>query len=103
MTITPAAREQLDKLLKPGERLEIGLKGGGCGGATITLDKVDYETTTELNIPGTTIVSFADQTSAQYLTGGELDVDTSIFNAGFVIKPPAGTQSCGCGSSIVIN
>ena len=100
MTLTEPARKQLDTLLKPGELLEIGLTGGGCGGATITLSKVDGMTTTGLNITGTTNVIFADQTSADILTGAELGVDESIFNAAFVVTPPKGVQSCGCGASI---
>jgi Fe-S cluster assembly iron-binding protein IscA len=102
MTVTPAATEQLSKLLSPGESLQIGLKGGGCGGATLTLDKVDSTTISELNIPvpGTDNIAWADLTSRIYLTEGELDVDNSIFNARFIFKPPLGTESCGCGASI---
>jgi len=100
MKVTPAATEQLSKLLSSEEHLSIGLSGGGCGGLNILLERRDSTTTTGLNIPGTTTVKFADQISQTYLTGGELDVDTSIFNAAFVIKPPPGTQSCGCGNSI---
>ena len=42
-TVTPEAQRQLDTILNAGEFLEVGLKGGGCGGATILLTKVDYE------------------------------------------------------------
>ena len=34
MKITEPAQAHLDGLLKDGELLEIGLVGGGCGGAT---------------------------------------------------------------------
>ncbi len=102
MTLTDPAKKQLGALLKDGELLEIGLAGGGCGGATITLNKVDSRTTTGLSITGITNVIFADQTSQKYLTGAELGVDESIFNAAFVVKPPKGIQSCGCGASIKI-
>jgi iron-sulfur cluster assembly protein len=102
MKVTPAATEQLSKLLGPGESLQIGLEGGGCGGATLTLEKVDSTTISVLNTPvtGTDNIVWADQTSSIYLIGGELDIDDSVFNARFIFKPPLGTESCGCGASI---
>ena len=42
MTITEPAQTHLDDLLKNGELLEIGLVGGGCGGATVTLSKAVF-------------------------------------------------------------
>ena len=100
MKITPEAAEQLNKLLKPGEYLEIGLVGGGCGGATVTLIKTDSKSTDALNTGGTTNVLYADRTAQTYLQGGVIDVDDSVFNARFTFKPPLGTESCGCGASI---
>jgi iron-sulfur cluster assembly accessory protein len=102
MTVTPAATEQLSKLLASGEKLQIGLNGGGCSGATLVLDKVDSMTISESSIPvlGTDNIVWADQTSSIYLTGGKLDIDDSVFNARFLFKPPLGTESCGCGASI---
>ena len=102
MIVSAAATEQLSKLLKPGESLQIGLKGGGCGGATLEMDKVDLTNISDSNIAviGTENVVWADQTSARYLTGGSLDIDNSIFNARFVYRPLKGTDACGCGESI---
>ena len=37
MTVTPKAKERLEAVLEAGEFLSIGLKGGGCGGATVEL------------------------------------------------------------------
>jgi Fe-S cluster assembly iron-binding protein IscA len=92
----------LNKLLASGEKLQIGLNGGGCSGATLVLDKVDLTTISESSIPvlGTDNIVWADQTSLTYLIEGNLDVDNSIFNARFIYKPPLGTESCGCGASI---
>ena len=102
MKATPAATEQLAKLLKPGEFLQIGLSSGGCGGATILLERVDSTTSTELSTPviGVDNILWDGPTSAKFLTGATLDIDPSIFNAGFIVTPPQGTQSCGCGASI---
>ena len=102
MTVTPAAQKQLNTVLKSGEFLSVGLKGGGCGGATVTLTKEDHKSTDALSIVGTTNVIFADKTSQTYLTEGSLDYNSESFNASFIFKPPLGTESCGCGSSIKI-
>ena len=104
MTITPAAQEQLDTLLSVGEYLEVGLTGGGCGGFNVVLSKVDGTTTTGSNIPvsGTDKILWADLTTQQYLHGGELQYTNEHFNATFVLKPPLGIESCGCGSSIKV-
>ena len=102
MTITNGARRRLSEVLKSGEFLEVGLKGGGCGGATVTMQKVASKSTDALNITGTTNVIFADKTSQTYLTEGSLDYNNESFNASFIFKPPLGIESCGCGSSIKI-
>ena len=102
MTITNGARRRLSEVLKSGEFLEVGLKGGGCGGATVTMQKVASKSTDALNITGTTNVIFADKTSQTYLTEGSLDYNNESFNATFIFKPPLGIESCGCGSSIKI-
>ena len=104
MTVTDGAKQQLEHLLQPGELLQIGLEGGGCGGASITLDRVDLASTAESSLPVTGMdnIIWADQASATYLTGGKLDYDSGSFTASFVFKPPLGLESCGCGASVKI-
>jgi iron-sulfur cluster assembly accessory protein len=102
MKITEPAQAHLDGLLKDGELLEIGLVGGGCGGATVVLSKVELMSSDALSIGGTTNVIFADQTSQTYLNGGKLTLDEAAFNTGFVVEPPQHISSCGCGASIKI-
>ena len=100
MTVTPAAREQLKNRLQDGSLLEIGLRSGGCAGATVELIKVDSMSSTALSITGTTDVIFADRTSAQYLQEGTLDFANDLLSASFVLKLPLGLESCGCGTSV---
>jgi iron-sulfur cluster assembly accessory protein len=102
MTITNGAKKRLEEVLKVGEFLEVGLKGGGCGGATILLTKVDSKSSDALSIGGATNVIFADKTSQTYLKEGSLDYNNESFNASFIFKPPLGVESCGCGASIKI-
>ena len=101
MLITKDAQTQLDNVLDSSECLEISLKGGGCGGATIVMDKV-ARSPDSLSIHGAANVVFADDASMTHLTGGTLDYNSKAFNASFTLTPPKGTDSCGCGSSIKI-
>ncbi len=100
MTITQKARDQLNHLLKDGEVLEIGLKGGGCNGLIVTLEKAISKGTTQLNIGDNT--RFADQMSQTYLQGGSLDYEDTGFSKTFVVNPGEGTARCGCGNSIAL-
>ena len=100
MVITQKAQEQLNELLNSGECLEIGLKGGGCNGLMITLEKMNSTGTTELSIGDNT--RFADEMSQKYLQGGSLDYEDKGFSKTFVVNPSEGTARCGCGDSIAI-
>ena len=111
MIITDSAQKQLNELLADGECLEIGLKGGGCNGLMITLEKTNSIDTTELSIGDKT--KFADKTSQTYLQGGSLDYEDKVFNLlnssknkgfskRFVVNPSEGTRKCGCGDSIAV-
>ena len=100
MIVTTKAQEQLNKVLNSGECLEIGLKGGGCNGLMITLEKIQLTGITELSIGKNTV--FADKTSQKYLQGGSLDYEDKGFSKTFVVNPSEGTARCGCGDSIAI-
>ena len=100
MVITQKAQDQLNHLLKDGEVLEIGLRGGGCSGLMITLEKMNSTGITELSIGDTT--RFADQMSQTYLQGGSLDYEDTGFSKTFVVNPSEGTRRCGCGNSIAL-
>jgi len=100
LTVTPKAQEQLNKVLSSGEYLEIGLKGGGCNGLMITLEKTQSIGTTELSIGENTV--FADKTAQTYLQGGNLDYEDKGFSQRFVVNPSESTRKCGCGDSIAL-
>ena len=100
MLITQKAQDQLNYLLENGEVLEIGLKGGGCNGLIVTLEKMISTGITELSIGDNT--RFADQMSQTYLQGGSLDYEDTGFSKTFVVNPSEGTARCGCGNSIAL-
>ena len=100
MVITQKAQEQLNELLNSGECLEIGLRGGGCSGLMITLEKMNSTGTTELSIGDNT--RFADKMAQKYLQGGSLDYEDKGFSKTFVVNPSESTRRCGCGDSIAL-
>jgi iron-sulfur cluster assembly protein len=100
LIVTLKAQEQLKKVLNFGESLEIGLKGGGCNGLMITLEKIQSTGTTELSIGENTV--FADKTTQKYLQGGNLDYEDKGFSQRFVVNPSESTRRCGCGDSIAL-
>lgn len=100
MVITQKAQERLKDLLGDGEVLEIGLKGGGCNGLIVTLEKANWTGMNELSIGENT--KFADKISQKYLQGGSLDYEDTGFSKTFVVNPSEGTERCGCGNSIAI-
>ena len=100
MIVTQKAQDQLKHLLKDGEGLEIGLKGGGCNGLIVTLEKTISTGSTQLSIGDNT--RFADQMSQTYLQGGSLDYEDTGFSKTFVVNPSEGTARCGCGNSIAL-
>jgi iron-sulfur cluster assembly protein len=98
VVITEKAKGQLDSMLGDGECLEIGLRGGGCNGLIVTLDKATVSASKELVVAGN--VRFADETAQLYLSGGELDYQDEGFSKAFLVNPAEGTAKCGCGNSI---
>ena len=100
MIVTAPARARLKEVLELEEYLEVGLRSGGCGGATVELTRRDSKITEGLNIGENTNVKFADEISREYLTGGKLDYSDDILGARFVVSPPSDVSSCGCGESI---
>jgi len=100
LIVTQKAQDQLKHLLEDGEVLEIGLRGGGCSGLMITLERMNSTGITELNIGNNT--RFADQMSQTYLQGGSLDYEDTGFSKTFVVNPSEGTRRCGCGNSIAL-
>ena len=100
MILTQKAQEKLESLIGDGEYFLISLDGGGCAGLMLHLDRTNSLPSGALNIKENTNAYFACSTTSKYLTGGTLDWIDDVMSAGFNVKLPAGTQSCGCGASI---
>ncbi|MGE0755074.1 MAG: HesB/IscA family protein [Alphaproteobacteria bacterium] len=85
-------------------RFRILVKGGGCSGFQyeFALDSAEPaidDTVIERN--GAEVV--IDGTSLAILKGSQLDFVEDLSHAGFEIKNPNATASCGCGNSFSVS
>ena len=102
VTLTPAAGEQIQKLMdKDGHwGLKLGVKKGGCAGMEYTLDYVDgpdaYDEVVEQDGVRVIIAPMAQM----FLFGTQIDYETSLLESGFKFNNPNVVEACGCGESI---
>ena len=104
ITLTPAATQEVKRLLekeqKPNLGLRLGVKGGGCSGFTyvLALEEVapkQYDTVFEQD--GISIL--VDAKSHLYLDGTTVDYKNGLVGGGFEFHNPLAKKSCGCGTS----
>jgi iron-sulfur cluster insertion protein len=83
----------------PALKLRVFVEGGGCSGLSqgFTLDEEQADDDWVLAIGGMTVL--VDPISMPYITGATIDFKEDAMGAGFSIKNPNATGSCGCGSS----
>ncbi len=84
-------------------RFRISVKGGGCSGF-----QYEFSLDPEEPIEGDTIIErdgnevIIDDISLGLLGGAVLDYTEDLSHAGFEIKNPNATASCGCGNSFSV-
>lgn len=83
-------------------KLRVFVSGGGCSGFQygFTFDEEVNEDDTVLDKNGVQLL--IDPMSFQYLAGAEIDYQDGLEGSQFVIKNPAATSTCGCGSSFSV-
>lgn len=105
-SVSPGALEHLGQLQKKAGTfllLRICVDAGGCSG-------MKYELKLEDRLTGLTdedvklaefenIGVVTDSVSLPFLTEVELDYETNLMEAAFVIRNPQAKSSCGCGAS----
>lgn len=102
--ISDKAKNELRKMDAGGENfLRISVVPGGCSGMTYSAcidntlsdsDQVMFEET-ELRV-------IADQGSAMFLDGLQIDYSDDLISSGFRFKNPKAVKACGCGSSFKV-
>ncbi|MEQ8833155.1 MAG: iron-sulfur cluster assembly accessory protein [Miltoncostaeaceae bacterium] len=102
VTLTADAKDRLRNLIAEDGAPEAGLRvqvvPGGCSG---------FEYDLSLGAPGDGdevmdsdgVRVIVDRFSVPYLLGVELDYEEGFQGAGFLIKNPNASASCGCGKS----
>ncbi|MBP7066070.1 MAG: iron-sulfur cluster insertion protein ErpA [Ferrovibrio sp.] len=86
----------------PALKLRVSVSGGGCSGFQYSFTLDDAVTGDDLLVQrdGATLV--IDQISADYMRGAEIDFVEDLSGAGFQIRNPLATASCGCGNSFAV-
>lgn len=103
VTLTPAAAEKLQALLREKNLTAYGLRvfvaGGGCSGMQygMAFDAQPRETDYVFETEG--IRLFVDPVSMMYIAGSQIDYVDSLMGGGFRIENPNAIATCGCGHS----
>ena len=104
ITLTPAATQEVKRLIgleqKPNLGLRIGVKGGGCSGMSYVLaieEAAPKQYDSIFEQEGVKLL--IDAKSHLYLDGTTVDFTSSVMGGGFQFSNPLAKKSCGCGSS----
>lgn len=104
IVLTASAAAQLkvlvqDKGLDPATTgLRLAVEKGGCAGLQYAMG-IDPSREGDLTIERDGARLFVPQDSLEYLDGCEIDYEDGLSGAGFRVKNPHATRSCGCGTS----
>ncbi len=106
LELTPKAVEMAKKSIErrgvPTAGLRVGVRGGGCSGASYVIEFADKirDRDQVFEFDGLKIV--VDPKSLVYLRGSVLDYEVKLMSHGFKFRNPNETKSCGCGESFGI-
>lgn len=103
ITLTDSAATKVRQLIEAegedGLALRVAVRPGGCSGFA-------YEMFFDTDISGDDLTAehdgvkvVVDPSSAQLLTGAELDYKDGLDKSGFEITNPNAQRTCGCGQS----
>ncbi|MFQ5847863.1 MAG: iron-sulfur cluster insertion protein ErpA [Candidatus Methylomirabilales bacterium] len=102
LTVTEAAAAKLKDLMAQdgieGQGLRVRVMGGGCSGYQYQM-AFDSPREGDQVIEQEGVKVVIDPKSLLFLTGAEIDFHDGLTGAGFAIKNPNATGSCGCGQS----
>lgn len=94
-------RELVQASAAPVAGLRVKVVGGGCSGLQYKMD-LDNEKTGDKTFGDDDAKVIVDRKSFLYLNGTELDFSDSLLDAGFKLRNPNATKTCGCGASFSI-
>jgi iron-sulfur cluster insertion protein len=107
LRLTEAAARRIKQVVasenNPALMVRLEVLGGGCSGFQY---KFGFDTTVKqgedivIERDGAKLV--IDTVSLGFLKNSEIDYGESLMEAGFKVKNPNATSSCGCGSSFAV-
>jgi iron-sulfur cluster assembly accessory protein len=104
IVLTASAAAQLkvlvqEKGLDPAAAgLRLAVEKGGCAGLQYAMG-ISPSQEGDLTVERDGARLFVAQDSLEYLDGCEIDYEEGLSGAGFRVKNPHATRSCGCGTS----
>ena len=107
ITLTAAAAEAVDQLLKKREledyALRVYVQGGGCSGYQygMALEANIREEDNVFEAHGIKVV--IDEISINHMNGSSIDYVEDVMGSGFKIDNPMAMAGCGCGNSFQTN
>ena len=108
LTLTPAAHKHIQQLIQEETnhpKLRVYVTGGGCSGLQYGFNFVtelsEDDTLIQISSPeeNPSVQVVIDPLSYPYLLGAEVDYQSGLYGAKFVVKNPNAKATCGCGSS----
>lgn len=104
--LTPKAIEMAKKALErrgtPDAALRLGVKGGGCSGASYVIEFADKIRPKDIVHEFGELKVVVDPKSMVYLRGSVLDYEVKLMQHGFKFRNPNERAGCGCGESFGI-
>lgn len=106
VTLTEQAGAKIKNIMETEQKVGYGLrlfaKGGGCQGFQYGMAIEEKANNSDQVFESQGIKIFLDSTSAPVLSGSEIDYVDTVQGAGFAIKNPKATSTCGCGHSFSV-
>ena len=104
--LTPKAVEMAKKALErrgtPEAALRVGVRGGGCSGASYVIEFADKVRARDMVFEFDGLKVVTDPKSMVYLRGSVLDYEVKLMQHGFKFRNPNEKSGCGCGESFGI-
>ena len=103
--ITEQAAKKIKALLqteKENSFFRISVLGGGCSGFQYDFSFTNIKNPDDDIYDEHQVKFLIDQTSIEFLSGGELDYVDELAGSYFKIENPNSTANCGCGTSFSI-
>jgi iron-sulfur cluster assembly protein len=103
LTLTPAAKAQVQKILQRADNPKLALRvfvsPGGCSGLSYGMQLDDQEQEGDVLLQEDGVRLVVDEMSAMYLAGAQIDYEDALMGGGFRIHNPNAVRSCACGHS----